>query len=84
MHVPGARSLKEKRAVVRSAKDRLRRLNVSVAEVDHQALWQRCRLEIAAVGESQATVAKSLDSVIEDIDRHDPGLIIASDIEWLT
>jgi len=84
MHLPGARSLKAKRTVVRSVKDRLRRLNVSVAEVDHQDLWQRCRLVVAAVGTSQTAVAHALDAVVEDIERHDPGLIIASDIDWLT
>lgn len=84
MHLPGARSLKAKRTVVRSVKDRLRRLNVSVAEVDHQDLWQRCRLGVAAVGTSQTAVARALDAVVEDIERHDPGLIIASDIDWLT
>ena len=83
LHLPEARSLKTKRTVIRSVKDRLRRLNVSVAEVDHQSLWQRCRLEVGAVGSSQADVERSLDAVIEDIERHEPGLIVSSDVEWL-
>ena len=83
MHVSGSRSLKAKRTVVRSVKDRLRRLNVSVAEVDHHDLWQRCRLEVAAVGASQTDVERSLDAVYEDIERHDPGVIVASNVEWL-
>ncbi len=83
IHVPGARSLKDKRTVLRSVKDRLRRLNVSVAEVDHQNLWQRCRLGIAAVGDTQTGVERSLEAVVEEIERHDPGLIVATDLEWL-
>lgn len=83
MRVPGARSLKDKRAVVRSVKDRLRRLNVSVAETDHQTLRQRCRLAVAAVGAEQQAVARSLDAVVEEIERQDPGLIVAADREWL-
>ncbi len=83
MRVPGARSLKDKRAVVRSVKDRLRRLNVSVAETDHQTLRQRCRLAVAAVGAAQQAVARSLDAVVEEIERQDPGLIVAADREWL-
>ena len=83
IHVPGARSLKDKRTVVRSAKDRLRRLNVSVAEIDHQSLRQRCRLGVAAVGATQAGVERALDAVVEEIERHDPGLIVATDVEWL-
>ena len=84
MHLPGARSLKAKRTVVRSVKDRLRRLNVSVAEVDHHDLWQRCRLEVASVGASQTAVERALDAVLEDIERHEPGLVVASEIEWLS
>lgn len=83
IHVPGARSLKDKRAVLRSVKDRLRRLNVSVAETDHQDLRQRCRLGVAAVGATQAGVGRSFDAVVAEIARHDPGLVVASDVEWL-
>ena len=83
IHVPGARSLKDKRTVLRSAKDRLRRLNVSVAEIDHQSLHQRSRLGVAAVGATQTGVERSLQAVVEEIERHDPGLIVATDLEWL-
>ena len=83
IHVPGARSLKDKRTVLRSVKDRLRRLNVSVAEIEHQNLWQRCRLGIAAVGATQTGVERSLEAVVEGIERHEPGLIVARDLEWL-
>ena len=83
IHVPGARSLKDKRTVLRSAKDRLRRLNVSVAEIDHQSLRQRCCLGVAAVGATQTGVERSLQAVVEEIERHDPGLIVATDLKWL-
>jgi len=40
IHIPDARSLKDKRQVIRSLKDRLRaNFNVAVAELDHQDLW---------------------------------------------
>ena len=83
IHVPESRSLKDKRAVVRSVKDRLRRLNVSVAEVDHQALRQRCRLAIAAAGGTHVDVERRLGTALDEIERHDPGLIIDTQIEWL-
>lgn len=83
LHLPEARSLKAKRTVVRSVKDRLRRLNVSAAEVNHQDLWQRCRLAVAAVGSSQHAVERALEDVVEDLERHDPGLIVGSNVEWL-
>lgn len=83
LHVPESRSLKDKRAVVRSVKDRLRRLNVSVAEVDHQSLRQRCRLAIASAGATRVDVEQSLGKAIDEVERRDPGLIIDTQIEWL-
>ena len=79
----GARSLKDKRAVLRSVKDRLRRLNVSVAEVGHQTLHQRCRLGIAAAGMVRVDVEQLLNTAIDEVERRDPGLIIDTQIEWL-
>jgi uncharacterized protein YlxP (DUF503 family) len=83
LHFPSARSLKDKRTVLRSVKDRLRKLNVSIAEVDHQDLWQRARLGVVAVGQSQAGVEQSLDAVVEVIERRDPGLIVGTTLDWL-
>ena len=39
LHVPGARSLKDKRMVLRRVKDRLHKFNVAVSEVEHHDLW---------------------------------------------
>ena len=48
--VPGARSLKEKRSIVKGMKDRLRaRFNCSVAEVAFQDVWTRFRLAVCVV-----------------------------------
>ncbi len=42
LHIPDAQSLKDKRQVLRSLKDKLRRqFNVAVAELDHHDVWQR-------------------------------------------
>lgn len=50
LHLPASRSLKDKRQVVRSLKDRIReRAQAAVAEVDHQDLWQRAALGVAVV-----------------------------------
>ncbi len=51
LRIPGCGSLKEKRHVVKSLTASLRgRFNVAVAEVDHQDLWQRTAIAVAAVG----------------------------------
>jgi uncharacterized protein YlxP (DUF503 family) len=64
LHIPASHSLKEKRSVVNHVKERLRsRFNASVAEIDHQDLWQRAALGVAVVsGEGQG-----LDRVLRDM-----------------
>ncbi len=62
--IPGSASLKDKRHAVRSLRDRIRsRFNVSVAEVDHQDLWQRAALGIAVVSGDGQIVREVLDNV---------------------
>ena len=50
LEVFGCQSLKEKRSVIKSLKDRLHeRFNVSVAETGHQDVWQRAELTACVV-----------------------------------
>ncbi|MEZ5367052.1 MAG: DUF503 domain-containing protein [Bryobacterales bacterium] len=63
LHIQAAHSLKDKRQVVRSLKDRIRRrFNVSVAEVDHQSSWQLCTVAVVAVSSNKAGVESLLQS----------------------
>ncbi len=67
-----SRSLKDKRRVIKSIKDRLAgRFNVSVAEVGAQDSRQRAVLGVAVVGTGAAFVNSSLDT-IADFVRRDP------------
>ena len=71
LHLEGCQSLKEKRSVLQALKAALRPLNLSVAEVAHQDLWQRAGLACAAVGSDRRTVEEMLraaDRVIEEAD----------------
>lgn len=62
--IPGSDSLKAKRKVLRSLKDRIRgRFPVAVAEVGHQDLHARGVLGIAAIGEEGGMVEHVLDEV---------------------
>ena len=64
LHIESAQSLKDKRMVVRSMRDRLRRkFQVSVAEVDLNDLHQRARLGVAVVSNSRREVTRMLDSI---------------------
>lgn len=54
LFLPYCHSLKEKRKIVNSIVDRIRkRFNISVAEIDYHDLWQRAALGFAAVAEGQ-------------------------------
>ena len=63
LHMPMANSLKAKRAVLRPVIEGLRhRFQVAVAEVDHQDLWQRAEVAVAAVGGTASHVTDILDA----------------------
>jgi len=54
LRIEGAQSLKDRRRVVRSLKDRLRNsFNVSVAEMDPSDLWQSATLGVTAISPSR-------------------------------
>jgi uncharacterized protein YlxP (DUF503 family) len=64
LHFPGARSLKDKRQALRSLETRLRnKFNVSVAEVEHQDLWQRARLAVVSVNTDHGHLESTLSHV---------------------
>ena len=51
--IPHAQSIKDRRQVVRSLKDKIRHgFNVSVAEMDDASLWNRATLGFAAISAS--------------------------------
>ena len=72
LHLQGCHSLKDKRAILQSLKAELRRkLNVAVAEVEHQDLWQRAGIACATVGSDRRVVDETLraaDRLIEGTD----------------
>ncbi len=64
LHLPAADSLKAKRSIVRSLKERIRQhVQASVAEVDHQDLWQRAALGVAVVSGERRQVGELLQAV---------------------
>ena len=66
VHLPGCTSLKEKRSVLKSIKDRLHnQYNVSVAETRHQDAHQRAELAACVVAGDQGHAS----SVLATLDR---------------
>tara|TARA_Y100000031_G_scaffold153164_1_gene197825 strand:+ start:489 stop:770 length:282 start_codon:yes stop_codon:yes gene_type:complete len=62
-------SLKGKRKVVKSVKDRIKRkFNVSIAEIGNHDDWKKIVLGIAAVSNDQKYIHKVLNDVINSID----------------
>src|SRR3974390_2387742 len=71
LFVREARSLKDKRQVVKSIKDRLRNeFNVSVAEVEAQENRQLAVLGVAMVSNEAAHVRGALTQIVEALRRH--------------
>lgn len=69
LHLPEARSLKDKRRVVASLVERLHgRFRVSVAQVGHLELRQRAEIGIAAVGIDETTVRRVLDEARRQVE----------------
>ncbi|MGH8900316.1 MAG: DUF503 domain-containing protein [Egibacteraceae bacterium] len=78
LHVPAAGSLKAKRGVLKQLSARLRAdLNVSVAEIGYQDLWQRCLLGVAIAAGSQVG-ARKVAQQVEGLVTRDPRVEILS------
>ena len=70
LHIPDQGSLKGKRQILLSLKDRVRRkFNVSIAELDGHELWQRAVLGIACIGNEGRHVNRQMDHVMAMIRR---------------
>ena len=71
LDVPGAHSLKDKRQVLKSLKDRIRKnFNVSVAEVDDQELWQSAVLGVVIISTDKQFANQVLSQVVNFIERN--------------
>lgn len=76
LHLPGCSSLKAKRKIVHSLKDRLRsRFEISAAETDFQDLWQKAEL-CAVLVTSDRRLAESVLSKMDRQMESDPRALI--------
>ena len=70
LSIPHAQSLKDRRQVVRSLKDKLRHgFNVGVAELDDASLWNRATLGIVAISSSAAYLTGQVREVDDALHR---------------
>jgi len=69
LHIPDAQSLKDKRQILRSLKDKLRRdFNVAVAELDHQDTWQRSVVGVVTLSNEEKHLKEVLQKVLDEAD----------------
>ncbi len=77
LHIPQAQSLKDKRMVLRSIKDKVRaHYNVSVAELDGQDKWQTTTLGFTAISHDRRYLDGQLRDVLNMVERHAAGAFI--------
>ncbi|MEO8597155.1 MAG: DUF503 domain-containing protein [Candidatus Solibacter sp.] len=84
LRIESSHSLKEKRHVVQSLKDRLRhKFNVSVAEIANQDLWQRATLAAVTVSSDRVQAEKVLLGVEEDAAGMVGSALVEATVEWI-
>ncbi len=68
--IPGSHSLKEKRSVLKSTIERLkRRHNVSVCEYEDQDKWQRARLAVVLVNTEWRHAQSSFTAILRWLEK---------------
>ncbi len=84
LHLPDVASLKDKRHVLKGLKERVRaRFEVSVAEVDHQDIWQRATLAVAYVSADAQHAGQVVSKAMDFIEDHVEGRVIETFVEIL-
>jgi len=85
IHLPGARSLKDKRQVLRRLKDRLRsRHNVAVSELEeHAGLWQRGTIAVVSVASRRDALEDLFEAIRREVESDVPGEVIETGRDFI-
>jgi len=85
IHVEDSQSLKDKRHVVKSLKDRLRdRFNIAVAEIDGLESWQRSVIAAVTVANDKIRAEQVLTAVENRPADLLGGALVSTSIEWIS
>lgn len=77
LHLPGVKSLKEKRGILKSLLARLHSaFSVSAAEIDYLDVWQSSLIAIVVVSNSPVHVQRVLQNACDWIEHHFPNVTI--------
>jgi uncharacterized protein YlxP (DUF503 family) len=84
LHLAEARSLKDKRSVLKTLVEGARkRYGVAAAEVGFQQQWQRARLGFAIVASSEGHARDVMDEVDRFVWSHPEVQVLATERRWL-
>ena len=84
LHIADARSLKDKRQILRSLKDRLRRkFNIAIAELDFHDVWQSSTVGIVTLSNAEQHVEESLQHVLAEAHRILSPVLIDHSVDFL-
>ena len=84
LRLENSHSLKDKRHVVKSLRDRLRnKFNVSVAEIDCQDLWQRAVVAAVTVSSDKVQAERVLQSVEDETASLLGPALAGASVEWI-
>jgi len=82
--IAGSRSLKDKRRVIKSVKDRVRnKFNVSIAEIDNLNLHQIGTLGIVCISNSNKQTNQILSEVVDFVDEIDMAVIERYEVQTI-
>ena len=80
LHIPACASLKEKRSRLKPLLARLhRQFNISVAEMNLQDKWQEAVIACAMVNSDRAHIQRSLQAVVEWVEKNWPDMDVMDD-----
>ena len=85
LHLPQSRSLKDKRHVVRSVKERLRsRHTVAVSELEDGAdLWQRASVAVVSIASRRDPLEALFETIVREVEGQIPGNLLETGREFL-
>ena len=84
LRLENSHSLKDKRHHVKGLKDRLRsRLNVAVAEIDYQDLWQRALVAVVTFSSDRARAEQVLMHAEQQASALLGGELVGASTEWI-
>ncbi len=83
-HLPYSQTLKNKRQILRSIKDILKKkFNISISEIDYMNLWQKSLIGISMISSEQSFINSNFNKIISEFECFKNGYIADYNTEYL-